>query len=69
MGDITQTYKLTTDDEKKHRLYCKACSGLTLHSVVSSFDENGGFDQNRNLTSSLTCSRYNPEIGIRNNVS
>jgi hypothetical protein len=44
MGDITQTYKLTTDDEKKHRLYCKACSGLTLHSVVSSFDENGSED-------------------------
>jgi len=44
MGEITQTYKLTTDDEKKHRLYCKECSGFTLHSLVSSFDESGSED-------------------------
>jgi hypothetical protein len=44
MGEITQTYKLITNDENKHRLYCKECSGLTLHSVVSSFDERGNED-------------------------
>ena len=44
MADIIQTYKLTTDDRNKHRLYCKECSGLTLHSVVSSFDEQGSED-------------------------
>ena len=44
MGEITQTYKLTTGDENKYRLYCKECCGLTLHSVVSSFDERGSED-------------------------
>lgn len=44
MGEITQTYKLVTDNEKKHRLYCKQCSRLTLHSVVSSFNESGNED-------------------------
>lgn len=41
MGEITQSYELKTYDEKKHRLYCKECSGITLHSIVSSFDESG----------------------------
>ena len=44
MGNITQTYKLTTDDDNRYRLYCKKCRGLTLHSVVSSFDEMGSED-------------------------
>lgn len=39
MGEITQTYKLSTDDKNKHRLYCKECCGITLHSIVSSYDE------------------------------
>lgn len=44
MGAISQTYKLVTGDESKHRLYCKECSGLTLHSVVSSYDESSSED-------------------------
>ncbi|HCE3706025.1 TPA: DUF4145 domain-containing protein [Vibrio parahaemolyticus] len=44
MGEITKTYKLSTDEEDKQRLYCKECSGLTLHSIVSSFDEDGSED-------------------------
>lgn len=44
MGEITQAYKLITDDESKYRLYCKECSGLTIHSIVSSFNESGSED-------------------------
>ncbi len=44
MGEISQSYELNTGDENKHRLYCKECSGITLHSVVSSYDESGSED-------------------------
>ncbi|MCS0335858.1 DUF4145 domain-containing protein [Vibrio diabolicus] len=44
MGEITQSFELNTSDENKHRLYCKECNGMTLHSIVSSFDENGSED-------------------------
>ncbi|PTO52439.1 hypothetical protein CWN94_17905 [Vibrio splendidus] len=44
MEDITQTFKLVTDGAVKHRLYCKKCKYLTMHSIVCSFDENGKED-------------------------
>ncbi|CAH6905488.1 conserved hypothetical protein [Vibrio chagasii] len=41
MGDITQTFSLLTNDASSHRLYCKQCRCLTLHSIACSFEERG----------------------------
>lgn len=44
MSEITKEFTLTHDNEKKHRIFCKECSQETLHTVASSFCENGTQD-------------------------
>jgi hypothetical protein len=44
MGDISKKFELVNSDDDKHRIYCKNCSGITLHSIVSSFNERGSND-------------------------
>lgn len=44
MDKITKSFKLIKAEERNYKIYCKECSGITLHSVVCSFDETGSED-------------------------
>lgn len=55
VGEIYRTYKLMQCDESNHRIYCKECSCLTLHSIISSFNENGSEDCGRGYSVDWCC--------------
>lgn len=44
MNEISKSFTLHSADDEKQRIICRECSRETLHSIVSSFIENGDED-------------------------